>query len=534
MPSSVYVESPDHIDVGEVALNRAAADPTRFIREPKRQLSLDQTDLPVADTDVPAHVVVAAIVRAAVDKARAQHAGEQPSGLVLTHPEQWSDRQIQVLTDAAALVGFSGTSVRTLSEPRAAAHHYAHNGELPPGTRVAVFDFGGGTLDVAVLTAADGSFTVVAAQGDNALGGRNFDASVHRWVEQQLTAGDPDLLAWLGTTDAAHARLALAESIRTAKELLSDAAQATIAVPTSSSAPRPLHLTRTEFEELIDRDVARGVDLLRSTLRMAGVPEGDLSAIYLVGGSSRIPLVHTRVAALGPVVTLDDPKTVVAHGAMSAAAAGGLAAPRVAAAEPSGPAPPLRSPRWRRRGRVLAAGVTLGIAIAIAAALGIRATHEHRAVPASAASALTTSSTVDSSQHPSMASVEAAFPDRLRSLAVCNVAIGLHHGILHLYEYTCTIPADRWDSQSIVPPAALLGFSCALAPDIPAVVDFLSANPSLDTLINDNGIKAAYDSEDRMLLYFNTHSRLVVIVPNLVDEQAADTFLTHAGLKVVA
>ncbi|MGW0022622.1 Hsp70 family protein, partial [Rhodococcus sp. NPDC003382] len=96
---------------------------------------------------------------------------------------------------------------------------------------------------------------------------------------------------------------------------------ATIRV-TGHGADLTLTLTREEFEQLIEPQISRGVQLAATVLREAGIDRGRLQALYLTGGSSRIPYVHRRLAELGPIATLDDPKTVVAKGAAGFVAGG--------------------------------------------------------------------------------------------------------------------------------------------------------------------------------------------------------------------
>ncbi|MFD4268124.1 Hsp70 family protein [Rhodococcus sp. NPDC058481] len=319
MSSAVFVESPDRIEVGDVATDRAETNPAAFMPSPKRVVA--QGIVNVNGYDLPASVPVAAVLESVMDRATSAHGGMAPSELVLTHPEAWSPREIQVLLDAAAKLGLDASKIKTVSEPRAAAHYYSRVKTLAPGTRIAVFDFGGGTLDIAVLEANEhGTFDVVAARGDNGLGGKNFDAFIRRWVDQQLEDRDPDLLNYLRTQAPMDVRYALDDSIRRAKELLSEAPSATITVAANGRAEK-FQITREEFEELIAPALDKAVNLTRATLTDAHVSDpSQLEALYLTGGSSRIPVVHERLKELGPIATLDDPKTVVAQGALAAAA----------------------------------------------------------------------------------------------------------------------------------------------------------------------------------------------------------------------
>lgn len=317
MPSSVYVETPEHLDTGDVALNKAEANPSGFIPAPKRQI--DREYIQANGYSLPLATPVAAVLESVVRKAEREHNNQRPSELVLTHPEAWTEAEIKVLLDAAAKLGLKATSIRTVSEPQAAAHYYSASQPLEPGDKIAVFDFGGGTLDVAVLEAQqDGSFNIVAARGDNSLGGKSFDALIRRWVDAQLEDDYPDELEYLRRAPLSQ-RHAVEDSIRRAKELLSEAPSATITIP-GEHGPISLQLTRSEFEGLIQVPLSRAVDVARATLADASVQApADLKALYLTGGSSRVPIVQEALKELGPIATLDDPKMVVAQGAISAA-----------------------------------------------------------------------------------------------------------------------------------------------------------------------------------------------------------------------
>lgn len=321
MPSAVYLENPDQISVGDAAINAAQHNPAGFVASPKRLIGGNPTST-INGYTVPTAVLVSAVLRTIIGRAVAAHAGTPPTQLVLTHPEAWSPQQIQVLVDAAAGAGHPPAQIVTISEPRAAAAHYSRSHAMQPGAKIAVFDFGGGTLDIAVLTVTgEGTFQVIAARGNNGLGGKNLDALIQRWVHDRLGERDPDLVDWLRRQAPVDVAQAVQESIRRAKELLSEAPSATITIPTPSGRTT-LQLTRDEFDELITPTVTEALHLTRATLLDAGISHPDqVTALYLTGGSSRIPRIQQELGGLGPVATLDDPKTVVAQGAVTTAAA---------------------------------------------------------------------------------------------------------------------------------------------------------------------------------------------------------------------
>ncbi|UOG23801.1 Hsp70 family protein (plasmid) [Gordonia amicalis] len=316
MPSAVFVDNPNNILVGAAAVNAAAQNPAGFIASPKRLIG-HQDGVSANGHTVPTYALVSAVMRTIIGRGLAAHAGVMPERVVLTHPEAWAPQQIQVLIDAAMAAGVPRERITTISEPRAAAGHYSRSHALQHGARIAVFDFGGGTLDIAVLeVTTTNSFQVIAARGDNGLGGKNFDALLQRWVEDRIADRDPDHATWLRRTAPIDAIQSLQSSIQQAKELLSEAPSATITVPGPGDRTT-LQITRDEFDELIAPAVDSAVQLTRATLIDAGLTSPDqLLALYLTGGSSRIPLIQQRLGELGPVATLDDPKTVVAQGAL--------------------------------------------------------------------------------------------------------------------------------------------------------------------------------------------------------------------------
>lgn len=319
LPSAVFVRADGEILTGDAAQNAAAHHPDRFVPAPKRLIS--QPFIRAGGVDMTPSQMIAAVLRSVLRRAAALHNDVPPARVVLTHPEAWSHATVAVLVDAASRAGMDPAAITTVSEPRAAAYHYSRTASLQVGTALAVFDFGGGTADVAVLRVSDsGAFDVVAARGDNALGGKNFDALVRRWALDHVADRDPALRAEFtdGATGSIEAVRALDDTARAAKEVLSETPSATVAV-TGGASRTTLSMTRPEFDSLITPQVESAVNLVRAALTDARVAPGSLHALYLTGGSSRIPLVHEQLSRVAQVATLDDPKTVVAQGALIAA-----------------------------------------------------------------------------------------------------------------------------------------------------------------------------------------------------------------------
>lgn len=324
MPSAVFLDVPHGAHAandeeptllnGDSALARGRRDPSRLLLSPKRYIDHDEVQL--AGRSLPLTKVVGSVIATVLRSGKAQHANKDPETVTLTHPEAWSAHSVEQLKRSAVAAGVPEQNLRVLSEPRAAAIHYASQQAVQSGSHVAVFDFGGGTLDIAVLRAkGDGNFEVVAAKGDNSLGGRTIDNLLYRWVLDQLEHDDPDLADYVRSAPITTVH-ALESSIREAKEILSDTSSATISVSTPHGET-DLLITRDEFNNVIEQSIMRGVELTRAALTQAGV-DSTKTPIYMTGGSSRIPFVQDRLGEVGTVMTLDDPKTVVSRGALAA------------------------------------------------------------------------------------------------------------------------------------------------------------------------------------------------------------------------
>ncbi len=312
MPSAVFAEGSEFV-VGHAALNQAEADPEGFLPEPKRAIGSDSVRLGGQTREVSA--VIGAVLKNIVERASRHYDGRPPADVVLTHPEAWDRQELKRLVEAAEAAGIDRRRLSLVSEPRAATYWYSASRRLGPGRKAAVFDLGGGTLDIAVLTpAANGSLRVIAARGDNSLGGRTLDARIRSWVESELEENDTELLRAL-QSGATGPSLSLDRSIRTAKEVLSEAPRATITVA-AKGRETTLMLTRGEFEELIKPDIDRALDVTRATMLDAGLRPDPSTPLYLTGGSARVPYVQDRLGELCQVATLDDPKTVVSRGAL--------------------------------------------------------------------------------------------------------------------------------------------------------------------------------------------------------------------------
>ncbi|WFE57597.1 Hsp70 family protein [Micromonospora sp. WMMD712] len=352
VPSGVYADADGRLHVGRDARRLAQADPGRYEPNPKRRI--DAPTVPLGDRGYAPADLLAAVLHA-VGQAAVAAVGFLPPA-VLTCPASWDDARRQVLADALLRAGWPQAAEHTLSgptppgtrllrEPVAAARYYAQvlRRPVPVGGSIAVFDLGGGTLDVAVLRNegadpwGDSGFTVTATGGVPDLGGLDLDAALVARLGERVSATDPQV--WQRLTAPADApqwrdRHQLWEGVREAREMLSRATVAPVVVP---GLPAVVELTREDVEGVAAPLLARAVAETRRVIAAAGLTPDRLAGLFLVGGPTRMPLVARMLhAELGVAPTvLEQPELPVAEGALT-----DLPAPRLAPAPPGAPAPP--------------------------------------------------------------------------------------------------------------------------------------------------------------------------------------------------
>ncbi len=318
IPTVVFVGSDGTRLVGEVAERRGLAEPGNVAREFKRRMG-DSVPLVLGGTPILPEELFAVVVDWVVGVAT-EREGEPPASITLTHPVGWGEHRTSLLKGALAAAGFD--DVVLLSEPEAAALSYAARERVGQGSTLAVYDLGGGTFDATVVRKADAdTFTILGApQGIERLGGADFDQDVFTRVldDSDVSFGDlehssPEVLAALNR---------LRRECAEAKEALSSDSEVTVSVMVPGFHSQ-VRLVRSEFELMVEPALQETVETMRSALESAGVRVEDLSAILLIGGSSRIPLVAQLLSAEfnRPLAIDVDPKASVALGAAFATAA---------------------------------------------------------------------------------------------------------------------------------------------------------------------------------------------------------------------
>ena len=284
---------------------------------------------------------------------------------VLTYPAAWGPQRRALLALAVQRAGWLPPLY--VPEPVAAARYFADvlRRPVPVGSCLAVFDFGGGTLDVAVVRndgwqAGGPLFTVVGSGGVENLGGLDIDAALVDHLGGVIRSFAPqtwEVIAAPRTTTDRRNRRVFWEDVRAAKEMLSRGTTSPIAVPGRDEA---IHLTREELERVAEPLLRRAVGETLDVVRRCGLRPEHLVGLFLVGGSSRLPVVaralHVEVG-IAPTV-LEQPELPVAEGALAAlpppVPVAVAAAPVSAGPAGAGVAVPVWRPvvRWSGVGRV--------------------------------------------------------------------------------------------------------------------------------------------------------------------------------------
>ncbi len=315
-PATVYAREDGTLVSGEAANLRAVSSPDRVSREFKRRLG-SPTPVILGGQSHSVTALLGALLRDVVAKVE-KNEGAPPERVVLTHPANWGPYRRGLFDEVPQHAGLGSTIMVT--EPEAAAAHYAANRQLADGDTVAVYDLGGGTFDVTVLRKRPNGVEILGTPGGiERLGGVDFDEAILSFVDYAADGalGELDLRDPQATVALARLR----QDCILAKEALSvdDETVVPVFLPGRHFDVR---ITRSQFEDMVRALIESTIETLLRTVESAQVEPGDLRAVLLVGGSSRIPLVARMVSAElnCPTVVDAHPKYAVALGAAELAA----------------------------------------------------------------------------------------------------------------------------------------------------------------------------------------------------------------------
>ena len=287
---SVVAFKGDEIQVGDVAKRQAITNPNT-VSSIKRHMGNASYKVDVNGKKYTPQEISAMVLQNLKATAEA-YLGEKVDKAVITVPAYFNDAQRQATKDAGKIAGLE--VLRIINEPTAAALAYGID-KTDKEQTVLVFDLGGGTFDVSILSLADGTFEVLSTAGDNMLGGDDFDKAIIDWLVKEFKAESG--------VDLSNDKIALQrlkDAAEKAKKDLSGITSVEISLPfISMGVAGPLHLnrtlTRTKFNELTSSLVDRCLGPVRRALKDAKLTAKDLDQVLLVGGSTRIPAVQELV-----------------------------------------------------------------------------------------------------------------------------------------------------------------------------------------------------------------------------------------------
>ncbi len=297
--------------VGEVALNQAIVNSSRTVSSIKRQMGTDWR-IDIDGKKLSPQEISAMILRKLRVDAE-NYLGESVTDAVITVPAYFNDIQRQATKDAGRIAGLNVK--RIINEPTSAALAYGlNNGQAQ---KIMVYDLGGGTFDVSIIEIGDGVIEVLATNGDNHLGGDDFDQILVDYLLSEIRSQNG-----LNLRNDMAALQRIREAAENAKKELSANDVVTISLPYlaqkgGSTVNFECTLTRAKFDELTKSLVERTAIPVQNALTDAGIAASELGKVLLVGGSTRIPAVQAKVKELTgiePSKTIN-PDECVAQGA---------------------------------------------------------------------------------------------------------------------------------------------------------------------------------------------------------------------------
>ncbi len=310
-PSVVAWTKDGELLVGQAARRQAITNPYRTVYSVKRFMGMAYDEVKTEAGRMPYKVLkakngaaaieidgknqsppeVAAKVLLKLKRAAEEYLGETVTEAVITVPAYFNDAQRQATKDAGQIAGLEVK--RIINEPTAAA--LAYGLDKKEDETIAVYDLGGGTFDISILEIGDNVVEVKSTNGDTHLGGDDFDHVLIDWLIETFKKE-----SGIDVSKDTMVLQRLKEAAEKAKIELSSAQKTDINLPfLTADATGPKHLqvelTRSKFEQMIEKLVERTMGPVKQALKDAGIKPGEVDEIVLVGGSTRIPLVQKRV-----------------------------------------------------------------------------------------------------------------------------------------------------------------------------------------------------------------------------------------------
>ena len=300
--------------VGQIAKRQAITNPTNTIFSIKRFMGRRYDEVNEEMKMVPYKVVrgehddvrveihgkkyspseISAMILTKLKEAAEAYLGSKVTQAVITVPAYFNDAQRQATKDAGKIAGLE--VLRIINEPTAAA--LAYGLDKKKDETIAVYDFGGGTFDISILTVGEGMVEVKSTNGDTHLGGDNIDQCIIDWI-----VGEFKKESNIDLSKDPMALQRLKEAAEKAKMELSTLLEVEINLPfVTADATGPKHLTmkltRARFEQMVEAIIQRSVGPCKQALADAGVTPQQLNEVVLVGGQTRMPRIQALVRDL--------------------------------------------------------------------------------------------------------------------------------------------------------------------------------------------------------------------------------------------
>jgi len=295
-PSVVSLTEDGDWLVGDPAVNQEVQNPENTVRSVKRMMGREEYTETLRGTEYSPEEISAAILRKLKTDSE-RYLGEPVTRAVITVPAYFSDRQRQATKDAGQIAGL--TVERIVNEPTAAAMAYGLDQDA--SQTVLVVDLGGGTFDVSVLDLGDGIYDVIATNGNNQLGGDDWDTALVEYVSSQFNS-----IHGIDLREEPQSHKKLRSGCEDLKRSLTARTEAQLNLPfitKDNGEPLDLNIsiTRDEFERLTKEFRTRLTEPITKALDDAGVAGDQLDTVLLTGGATRMPQVETTVNKLvGP------------------------------------------------------------------------------------------------------------------------------------------------------------------------------------------------------------------------------------------
>src|SRR6056297_3307845 len=292
-PSVVAFTDDDERLVGKPAKNQAIQNPEKTIASIKRHIGEDDYTVEIEGEEYTPEEISAKILQK-IKRDAEDYLGDEVEKAVITVPAYFSDRQRQATKDAGEIAGFEVE--RIINEPTAASMAYGLDDDSDQ--TVLVYDLGGGTFDVSILDLGGGVYEVVATNGDNDLGGDDWDEAIINWLADNFEEEHG-----IDLREDRQALQRLKDAAEEAKIELSSRKETEINLPfVTATDDGPIHLeeslTRAKFESLTIDLIERTVEPTEQALEDAGYSKDDLDEVLMVGGSTRMPQVQEKVEEL--------------------------------------------------------------------------------------------------------------------------------------------------------------------------------------------------------------------------------------------